>query len=114
MQVKEVFPATMIRIHFSEKDRWQNKPLHEALLAKCQELKLSGAMVYRGIEGYGESARIHHSRALALSKDAPLMMSIIDTDANIAQLLPVLDNMVKDGLVVLSKVEAIRYSKNAA
>jgi uncharacterized protein len=114
MQVKEVFPATMIRIHFGENDKWQNKPLHEALMTKCQELGIAGAIVFRGIEGYGASARIHHASSLPFSKDAPLMMSIIDTEQNIALLMPHLDTMVREGLIAISHVEAIRYSRRAA
>ncbi len=114
MHVKEIYPATMLRIHFGESDRWQNKPLHEALLAKCQELGISGVIVFRGIEGYGASARIHHASALPFSKDAPLMMSIVDTEQNIAALMPHLDTMVQEGLIAISEVEAIRYSRKAA
>lgn len=114
MHVKEVFPATMLRIHFCEGDKWQNQPLHEALIAKCQELGIFEAIVYRGIEGYGASARIHHASVLSFNKDAPLMMSIIDSEQKIATLLPHLDAMVQDGLIAISKVEAIRYSRTAA
>ena len=114
MHVKEVFPATMLRIHFCESDKWQNKPLHEALIAKCQELGIFEAIVYRGIEGYGASSRIHHASALPFNKDAPLMMSIIDSEPKIAALLPHLDAMVQDGLIAISKVEAIHYSRTAA
>ena len=114
MQVKEVYPATMLRIHFGESDKWNGKPLQEALIAKCQELGISGAIVFRGIEGYGASARIHHGSTLSFSRDAPMMMSIIDTDENLAVLMPHLDVMVQEGLIAISKVEAIRYSKNVA
>jgi uncharacterized protein len=114
MQIKEVYPATMLRIHFGESDRWNGKPLHEALIARCQELGISGAIVFRGIEGFGASARIHYASSLSLSKDAPLMMSIIDTEENLAALMPYLDSMVEEGLIAISRVEAIRYSKNVA
>lgn len=114
MHIKEIYPAVMLRIHFGESDKWQNKPLHEALIATCQELGISGAIVFRGIEGYGASARIHHASALPFSKDAPLMMSIVDSEQNIAVLMPHLDKMVDEGLIAISRVEAIRYSRNAA
>lgn len=110
--MKEQFHARMLRIHFGEGDRWQNKPLYEAIVAKCKELGMAGAIVYRGIEGYGSSARIRHARTL--SKDAPIMLSIIDTEEKIRRLLPHLDVMVEEGLIAMSQVEVIRYFKSSA
>jgi hypothetical protein len=108
--MKEQFQARMLRIHFGENDEWQGKPLHAAIVAKAQELGLAGANVYRGIEGYGTSTRIHHSSHWTFSSDAPIMVSIIDTEEKIAELVPHLDAMVEEGLIAISSVEVIRYS----
>jgi PII-like signaling protein len=108
--MKEEFQARMLRIHFGEDDKWQGKPLHEAIFAKCKELGIASATVYRGIEGYGTSTRIHRASLWSLSKDAPVMVSIIDTEEQIAKLLPHLDAMVEEGLIAMSRVEVIRYS----
>src|ERR1700683_4053465 len=78
--MKEQFPARMLRIHFTEADKWQGEPLYKAIVANCQELGLAGATVYRGLEGFGASARIYHARSLSFSKDAPIMVSVIDTE----------------------------------
>jgi PII-like signaling protein len=111
--MKEQFEARMLRIHFGEGDKWKGKPLHEVIVAKCQELGMAGAIVYRGIEGYGTSTRIRHSSHWTLSKDAPIMLSIIDTDEQIQKLIPHLDEMVEEGLIASSRVEVIRYSRAA-
>lgn len=110
--MKEEFQARMLRIHFGEADKWHGKPLHEAIVAKCQQVGMAGAIVYRGIEGYGGSSRIHHAGFWKRSKDAPIMLSIIDTEEQIGKLIPHLDEMVEEGLVVISQVEVIRYSRN--
>lgn len=102
----------MLRVHFGEDDKWQGKPLHEAILAKCQELGMAGVMVYRGIEGYGTSTRVRHASHWIFSKDAPIMVSIVDTEEQIAKLVPHLDQMVKEGLVAMSTVEVIRFTKD--
>ena len=107
--MKEEFQARMLRIHFTEADQWQGQPLHEAIVAKCQELGLAGAIVYRGLEGYGASARIYHARSLSFSKDTPIMVSVIDTEDQIRTLIPHLDRMVEGGLVASSDVKVIRY-----
>src|SRR5580704_2722608 len=109
--MKEEFQARMLRILFTEADKWQGKPLHEAIVTKCQELGLAGATVYRGLEGFGASARIYHARSLSFSKDAPIMVSVIDTEDQIQQLIPHLDGMITGGLVASSNVKVIRYSR---
>ncbi len=111
--MKVQFQARMLRIHFGEKDKWQRKPLHEAIVAKAQELGLDDAIVYRGIEGYGTSTRIRHSSHWTFSSDAPIMISIIDTEEKIAGLVPHLDAMVEEGLIAISSVEVLRYSRSS-
>jgi uncharacterized protein len=112
--MKEHFQAQMLRVHFGEGDKWKGKPLHEAILAKCRELGMAGAIVYRGIEGYGTSTRIRHASHWTFSKDAPIMLSIIDSEEQIKKLIPHLDEMVEEGLIAMSRVEVIRYSRAAA
>jgi uncharacterized protein len=100
--------AKMLRIHFGEDDKWHGKPLYEAIVAKCRELDIAGATAFRGIEGYGASTLIHKSH-LFRSSDRPIMVSVVDTEENIKKLLPVLDEMVDEGLIAMSDVEVIRY-----
>ncbi len=100
--------AQMLRIHFGEDDKWQDKPLYEAIIMKCRELDIAGATVFRGIEGYGASTLIHRSHLLR-SSDRPIMISVIDSEPNVAKLLPALDEMVGEGLIAISEVEVIRY-----
>lgn len=103
----------MLRIHFGEGDKWRGEPLYEAILAKCQELGMAEAIVYRGIEGYGTSTRIRHTSHWKFSKDAPIMVSIIDKEELIAKLIPRLDELIEEGLIATSRVEVIRYSRAA-
>jgi PII-like signaling protein len=100
--------ARMLRIHFGEDDKWQGKPLYEAIVVKCRELDIAGATVFRGIEGYGASTLIH-KKHLLWSSDRPIMVSVVDTEQNISKLLPALDEMVAEGLIAMSEVEVIRY-----
>jgi hypothetical protein len=77
------------------------------------ELGMAGATVYRGIEGFGASTRIHHASHWTFSKDAPIMLTIIDKEEQIEKLVPHLDVMVEEGLIAMSRVEVIRYSRAA-
>jgi len=112
--MKEQFQARMLRIHFTESDKWHGEPLYKAIVTKCMELGLSGATVYRGVEGFGASARIYHARSLSISKNAPVMVTVIDTEEQIQKLIPHLDQMIEGGLVASSSVEAIRYTRSGS
>jgi len=82
--------AKMLRIHFGEDDKWQNKALYEAIVIKCRELDIAGATVFRGIEGYGASTLIH-KRHVLFSSDRPIMVTVIDTEEKVSKLIPALD-----------------------
>ncbi|MGA8531792.1 MAG: DUF190 domain-containing protein [Acidobacteriaceae bacterium] len=109
--MKEQFEARMLRVYFGESDRWQGKPLQEAILDRCEELGIASAVVYRGTEGYGSSTRIHRASPWKFSRDAPMMVSILDTETQIARLIPHLEAMVGEGLIASSAVEVIRLSR---
>lgn len=111
--MKEQFSGCMVRVHFGEDDRWQGKPLHEAIVARCKELDIAEVIVFRGIEGFGSGSRIRRSGHWTFSKDAPIQLSIVDTEEQIARLLPFLDTVVEEGLVATSRVEAIRYRRSS-
>ena len=103
--------AKMLRIHFGEDDKWHDRPLYEAIVEKCRELDMAGATVYRGIEGYGSSALIHRPHPFRFSaSDSPIQVQVIDTEEKIQKLIPVLDTMVSEGLIVMSEVEVIKYT----
>ena len=101
--------AKMLRIHFGENDKWQGQPLYRAIVEKCRQLDMAGATVLRGVEGYGASTLIHRRHLLSFSSNAPLMVTVIDTEEQIQKLLPALEEMVSEGLLAISEVEVLKY-----
>lgn len=101
--------AQLLRIHISESDRYQGKPLQEAIVAKCRELKIAGATVFAGLEGYGETAEIH--RAHLVRSDRPIVIVIVDTADNIRRLVPVVEGMMATGVIATSEVQMTRVEK---
>jgi hypothetical protein len=101
--------AVLLRIFIGESDRWHHQPLYEALVLKARELHLAGATVLRGPMGFGKSSRMHTAKILRLSMDLPLVIEIVDSEEKINSFLPVLDEMMKGGLVTLEKVRVIDY-----
>ncbi len=107
MQIPE--DAMLLRIFIGESDRWQHRPLYEAIVLKARELHLAGATVLRGPMGFGKSSRLHTAKILRLSMDLPLVIEIVDSEASIKAFLPALDEMIGGGLVTLEKVKVIHY-----
>lgn len=104
-------PAKILRLHFSEHHKHHGKPLYEAIIEKCRELSIAGATVFRGLEGYGETAEIHRSHLL--THDLPIVITVIDSEDNIQRLLPVVEEMMDKGLIAISDVEMIRIQRTA-
>jgi PII-like signaling protein len=105
--------AVLLRIFIGESDRWEHKPLYEAIVLKARELHLAGATVLRGAMGFGKSSRLHTAKILRLSMDLPLVIEIVDSEEKIRAFLPVLDQMLKGGLVTLENVKVIEYRAGA-
>ena len=101
--------AVLLRIFIGESDRWHHQPLYEALVLKAREMHLAGATVLRGPMGFGKSSRLHTAKILRLSMDLPLVIEIVDAEEKINTFLPVLDEMMKGGLVTLEKARVIDY-----
>jgi len=107
--MRTVKKAKLLRLHFGESDRYQGKPLYEAIVHRCQELKIAGATVFRGLEGYGETAEIH--RHHLIKKDQPIVVTIVDTPENLDRLIPEVEAMMDTGMIATSDVEFVRIEK---
>jgi len=99
----------LLRIFIGEGNRWHGKPLYEAIVQRAREAGLAGATVLRGLMGYGAKSRIHTAKVLRLSEDLPIVVEIVDRSDRIQAFLPLLDEMVEDGMVTLEKVQVITY-----
>jgi PII-like signaling protein len=102
--------AKLMRIFIGENDKWHDKPLYKALVESMRANDIAGVTVYQGILGYGANRRIHRDTKLHLSHDRPIMLSVIDTEEKLRAFSPILDQMVQQGLVVLSDVDIVKYT----
>ncbi|RME61203.1 MAG: DUF190 domain-containing protein [Candidatus Dadabacteria bacterium] len=104
--------ALLVRIFIGESDKVDGKPLYEVIVEEARKRGLAGATVLRGFLGFGANSRIHTSKILRLSEDLPVAVEIVDSEEKINSFLPVLNNLIKEGLVTLEKVQVIAYRKN--
>jgi PII-like signaling protein len=101
--------AKMLRIYIDEDDKWEGEPLYEAIVKKLRMMDLAGATVYQGIMGYGAQQRVHKSGFLGIKHNLPLMITVVNTPDKIRKAIVALDEMVDEGLIVMSDVEVIKY-----
>ena len=104
----------LLRVFIGESDRYQHKPLFEAIVQKVRELGLGGATVLRGSEGFGTNSVVHKAALLEMSKDLPIVIEIIDTEEKIQTLLPHLETMVTEGMITMEYVVILMYRHNGA
>ncbi|MEX1296976.1 MAG: DUF190 domain-containing protein [Candidatus Limnocylindrales bacterium] len=102
-------PALLARIYIGESDRWEGRPLYQAIVERLREQGVAGATVLRGIEGYGRAARVHTAQILRLSEDLPILVEVVDREDRLRAVLPAIDAMVDGGLITLEPVEVIAY-----
>jgi PII-like signaling protein len=103
----------LLRVYVGESDTWHGKPLYHAIVERVRAEGLAGATVIRGIEGFGADSHLHTSRILRLSEDLPVLIEIADAAERIDRILPLLDEMVTEGLVTLENVEIIAYRSSS-
>jgi len=101
--------AVLLRVFIGESDRWEHKPLYEAIVLKAREMCLAGATVLRGPMSFGKSSRLHTAKILRLSADLPVVIEIVDSEEKIQSFLPVLDRMIGGGLLTMENVKVIQY-----
>lgn len=106
--------ACVMTIYIGESDRWNGQPLYQALVDALRSNDVAGVTVDRGILGYGTKKELHREHKFRLSSDLPIALSVVDTKARIQQLLPLLEQMIEQGLVVFSDAEVVAYARRDA
>ena len=99
----------LLRLFIGESDTGHGKPLYQAIVERVRREGLAGATVLRGIEGFGADSHLHTSRILRLSEDLPVVIEIVDTPEQIDRVVPILDEMVGEGMLTLERVQIVSY-----
>lgn len=98
-----------MRIFIGEDERYQSRPLFEAIVLAAREHGLAGATVSKGFMGYAPNAP-HVSNAMIelLAEKLPVVVDIVDDEECVRGFLPFLRRAVKSGIVICSDVESER------
>ena len=105
-------PGKLLRLYLSEQGQYDGKPLYEAIVARCQELRLAGVTVFRGLEGFGESSEVHRQRLFG--HDQPIIITVIENPEKAQKALPILQEMMPGGMIAVTDVEVIVVSQGKA
>ncbi len=100
----------LVRIFIGESDKWHHQSLHMALLERLRKEGFAGATVFHGVAGFGARSVLHTAHILRLSEDLPVLIEIVETESQVERLLPILDEMVSEGLVTMEKVRVLKYA----
>lgn len=100
----------LARIFIGESDKWRHQPLADALIERLRREGFAGATAFQGIAGFGARSVLHTAHLLRLSEDLPVVIEVVDTSEHVERMLPILDEMVSEGLVTLEKVRVVKYA----
>lgn len=101
----------ILKIYISEDSKYNNHNLYHALVLKLKEIGMAGVTVTKGVEGYGQGKRLHTSRILELSASLPIIVEVIDKPDRIELAVPIVREMVNEGLIIVTDVDVIKYGK---
>ena len=104
----------LLRIFIGEQDKWHGIALYEAIVNIARKEKLAGATVIKGCMGFGCKSHMHTAKLLRLSEDLPIIIEIVDSEENINRFIPIIDEMVKEGLITLEKANVLMYRADKA
>lgn len=110
--MKKESEAVLLRIFIGEDDKYDGKPLYKHLLEFFKKEKMAGVTVLRGIDGFGKSSHLHTTPILRLSTDLPIIIECVDKKENIDKIKPMLDTIIKEGLITEEEVRIILYEGN--
>jgi uncharacterized protein len=110
--MSELRPGKLVRVHLSEHDRVGARQAFEALIDKCRELGVSGASVFRGLEGFGESSEILRPRMW--NGDQPIVVTVVESAEVVERILPELRSLVPDAMIAISDVRMLRIQRSVA
>lgn len=110
---RQAGPAKLMRIFIGEADRWNGEPLYDAIVKQLRLMDISGATVSRGIEGYGAKGHTHKQSFFHISKDLPITITVVESEAKLKEAAAKIEEMIEDGLIVFSDVEVVRLIRSS-
>lgn len=104
----------IIEIFTSEEARWHGSPLYEAIVhVVAHEKSAARCIVTRGVAGCFENGEVASHRVMDISYNMPVKIEIILPPPELDRVLPRIEEMVTDGIVMVGERE-IRVHRTTA
>lgn len=100
-------PVKMLVVYLDETDLSGTVTLYETIVRRLRQLGVAGATVQHGIMGFGSHGKVHRKRLFGVSDDRPVVITAVDSEVKIREVLPEIRGLVREGLVVLLDAEVI-------
>ncbi len=97
----------LLRVFVGEQQKYNGRPVYEAIVEAARERGLMGATVLRGVMGFGSHCRLHTAKVLMLSEDLPMVVEIVDREDRIREFIPLIKEMNHKGLITLEKIQIV-------
>jgi PII-like signaling protein len=102
---------TLLRVYLRNTDKqgWFAPPAAETLVQRARHDGLAGATVLRGILGLDITGKLLESGAWSLVDHVPIIIEIVDAPQAIGRFLPVVEQMVPEGMATLERAHVVVY-----
>ena len=100
-------PTKLLLIFLNESDTWDDGPLYRAVIDRLRQLDVAGATAQTGIVGFGYHRRIHHKGLFGIADDRPVTIAVVEDEAKLRAVIPELQTMVREGVILLLDAERV-------
>ena len=101
----------LLRVFVGERQKYNGRPVYEAIVEAARERGLMGATVLRGVMGFGSHCKLHTAKVLMLSEDLPMVVEIVDREDRIREFIPLIEEMNHEGLITLEKIQIVANNR---
>ena len=96
--------AVQVSVYLNEADQWHHRPLHLELLKYLREQEIPGATVLHAVAGFTGHSRVKTSTLVDAGGQLPLVLTFIDSEEHVQNVLPKIKEMAGHRLIVREKV----------
>ena len=97
--------ARQVSIYINEADEWRRRPLHLEILALLHREGLAGGTVVRAVAGFTGKGGVQTTSLVDAGGKLPLVVQCVDSEENVARVLPLLRAIVGARLITVHDVE---------
>ncbi|MGP6157926.1 MAG: DUF190 domain-containing protein [Vulcanimicrobiaceae bacterium] len=101
----------LLRIFLDDSDRTGLQPTYTAVIEFLRQRGVSGATVFRGIEGFGSHNQVHVAKVFSWLPNLPILIEVVDDWDKLEPLIGELKKMVGEGLLTVEAAEYLRLTR---